>query len=70
MLNKLVTELVPIEEEHPIALPRNNQGQGMCMATVRSGQRAHCGGHSDCRGYGGIACMQPSLVPRHEYPDQ
>ena len=40
------------------------------MAAVRSGQRACRGGHSDCRGYGGVACMQPSTVPRHEYPDQ
>ena len=26
VLNKPVTELVPIEEEHPVTLPRNNQG--------------------------------------------
>ena len=40
------------------------------MAVVHSGQHAHHGGHSDCRGYGGVAHMQPSTVPRHEYPDQ
>ena len=40
------------------------------MAAVRSGQHARCGGHSDCRGYGGVARMQPSAVPRHEYPDR
>ena len=39
------------------------------MAAVRSGQRARRGGHSDHRGYGGAACMQPSTVPRCEYPD-
>ena len=54
-LNEPVTELVPIEEDHPVALPRDNQGQGAQMAMVRSGQRAHHGGHSDHRGYGGIA---------------
>ena len=37
---------------------------------VCSGQRAHRGGCSDHRGYGGIARMQPSSVPRCEYPDQ
>ena len=47
VLNKLVTKLVPIEEEHPIMLPHDNQGQGMRMAAVRSSQCAHCGGHSD-----------------------
>ena len=26
VLNKPVTELVPIEEEHPVSLPRDNQG--------------------------------------------
>ena len=26
VLNEPVTELVPIEEEHPIRLPRDNQG--------------------------------------------
>ena len=57
VLNKPVTELVPIEEDHLVALPRNNQGQGTRMAMVCSGQRAHCGGHSDCRGYRGVACM-------------
>ena len=25
-LNEPVTELVPIEEDHPVTLPRNNQG--------------------------------------------
>ena len=69
-LNELVTELVPTEEEHPITLPCDNQGRGARMAVVHSGQRARCGGHSDRRGYGGVACMQPSTVPRHEYPDQ
>ena len=70
MLKKPVTELVPIEEEYPIVLPCNNQGQGTRMATVRSGQCACCGGCSNCQGYRGIARMQPSSVPRHEYPDQ
>ena len=37
---------------------------------VCSGQHAHHGGRSDCQGYGGIAHMQPSSVPRREYPDQ
>ena len=48
VLNELVTELVPIEEEHPVALPWDNQGRGARMATVHSGQYAHRGGHSDC----------------------
>ena len=26
VLNEPVTELVPIEEDHPITVPRNNQG--------------------------------------------
>ena len=39
------------------------------MAAVRSGQRARRGGRSDRRGYGGVARMQPSAVPRREYPD-
>ena len=26
VLNEPVTELVPIEEDHPVAVPRNNQG--------------------------------------------
>ena len=39
------------------------------MAMVRFGQCTHCGGCSDCQGYGGVARMQPSTVPRHEYPD-
>ena len=47
VLNKPVTELVPIEEEHLIMLPCNNQGQGARMATVHSSQCACCGGHSD-----------------------
>ena len=47
VLNKPVTELVPIEEDHPVAVPRNNQGQGVRMAAVRSGQRARHGGCSD-----------------------
>ena len=70
VLNKPVTELVPIEEDHPVVVPRNNQGQGARMAAVHSGQRACHGGHSDCQGYGGIAHMQPSTVPRREYPDR
>ena len=70
VLNEPVTELVPIKEEHPVALPRDNQGQGARMATVRSSQCARCGGRSDHQGYGGVAHMQPSLVPRHEYPDR
>ena len=65
-----MTELVPIEEEHPVSLPRDNQGRGARMAVVRSGQRARRGGRSDCQGYGGVARMQPSTVPRHEYPDR
>ena len=69
-LNEPVIELVPIKEDHPVTLPCNNQGQGTRMATVCSGQCARCGGCSDHRGYGGVACMQPSTVPRHEYPDQ
>ena len=40
------------------------------MAMVLSGQHAHHGGHSDHQGYGGVARMQPSLVPRCKYPDQ
>ena len=70
VLNEPVTELVPIEEEHPVSLPRDNQGQGARMAAVHSGQRACRGGHSDRQGYGGIAHMQPSTVPRREYPDR
>ena len=46
-LNKPVTELVPIEEDHPVTLPHNNQGRSARMATVRSGQHAHHGGCSD-----------------------
>ena len=70
VLNEPVTELVPIEEEHPVSLPRDNQGRGARMTAVRSGQRARRGGRSDRRGYGGVARMQPSTVPRHEYPDR
>ena len=69
VLNEPVTELVSIEEEHPVNLPRNNQGRGARMALVHSGQCARRGGRSDRRGYGGVACMQPSTVPRREYPD-
>ena len=69
VLNELVTELVPIEEEHLVTLPHDNQGRGVRMAAVHFGQHAHWGGCSDHRGYGGIAHMQPSTVPRHEYPD-
>ena len=69
VLNEPVTELVPIEEEHPVSLPRDNQGRGARMAAVRSGQRACRGGRSDRGGYGGVARMQPSTVPKREYPD-
>ena len=65
-----MTELVPIEEEHPVNLPRDNQGRGARMTAVRFGQHARRGGRSDRRGYGGVACMQPSIVPRRKYPDQ
>ena len=65
-----VTKLVPIEEDHPVELPHNNQGRSVRMAAVCFGQRAHHGGHSDCQGYGGVPRMQLSLVPRHEYPGQ
>ena len=47
VLNKLVTKLIPIEEDHPITLPCNNQGRVAKMATVCSGQHAHHGGCSD-----------------------
>ena len=70
VLNEPVTELVPIEEEHPVSLPRDNQGRGARMAAVHSGQRACRGGRSDRQGYGGVARMQPSIVPRREYPDR
>ena len=70
VLNEPVTELVPIEEEHPVKLPRDNQGRGARMGAVRSSQRARRGGRSDRRGYRGIARMQPSVVPRREYPDR
>ena len=70
VLNEPVTELVPIEEDHLVMLPRDNQGHGVRMAMVCSGQCAHCGGCSDHRGYGGIVHMQPSAVPRHKYPDR
>ena len=69
VLNEPVTELVPIEEEHPVSLPHDNQGRGARMAAVRSGQRACRGHRSDRQGYGGVAHMQPSTVPRREYPD-
>ena len=70
VLNELVTELVPIEEEHLINLPCDNQGRGARMVAVRSGQRARRGGRPDHRGYGGVARMQLSTVPRREYPDR
>ena len=70
VLNEPVSELVPIKEDHPIAVPRDNQGRGARMAAVRSGQCARRGGHSDRQGYGGVACIQPSTVPRREYPDR
>ena len=69
VLNELVTKLVPIEEEHPVTLPHNNQGRGARMATVCSGQCACHGGRSDHQGYGGVTRMQPSTVPRCKYPD-
>ena len=47
VLNEPVTELVPIEEEHLVTLPHDNQGRGMRMAVVRSGQRTRHGGRSD-----------------------
>ena len=40
VLNEPVTKLVPIEEDHPVSLPCNNQGRGARMAAVCSGQRA------------------------------
>ena len=40
------------------------------MAAVCSGQHARHGGRSDRQGYGSVACMQPSVVPRRKYPDQ
>ena len=70
VLNEPVTELVPIEEEHLTVLPHDNQDWGARMAMVHSGQHACRGGRSDCQGYGGVACMQPSTVPRHKYPDR
>ena len=70
ILNKPVTKLVPIEEEHPVSLSCDNQGRGARMAAVCSSQCARCGGRSDHRGYGGVAHMQPSAVPRRKYPDQ
>ena len=69
-LNEPVTELVPIEEDHPVNLPYDNQGRGVRMAMVCSGQHACHGGCSDHQGYGGVAHMQPSAVPRHKYPDR
>ena len=47
VLNEPVTELGPIEEDHPVVVPRNNQGRGARMAAVHSSQRTRCGGHSD-----------------------
>ena len=47
VLNEPVTELIPIKEEHPTVLPRNNQCRGARMAMVRSGQHAHRGGRSN-----------------------
>ena len=60
VLNEPVTELVPIEEEHPVSLPCDNQGRGARMAVVHSGQCARCGRRPDRRGYGGVARMQLS----------
>ena len=48
VLNEPVTELVPIEEDYPVAVPHNNQGRGARMAAVHSGQRTHRGRRSDC----------------------
>ena len=59
VLNKPVTELVPIEEEHPVSLPRDNQGQGARMAAVRSDQHTRRGGHSDHQGYRGVRATLP-----------
>ena len=70
VLNEPVMELVPIEEDHLVSFPRDNQGQGARMAAVHSGQHARRGCRSDCRGYRGVACMQPSSVPRRKYPDR
>ena len=61
VLNEPVTELVPIEEEHPINLPRDNQGRGVRMAAVRSGQRARRGGRSDHRVSSSRSLMRLSL---------
>ena len=63
VLNEPVTELVPIEEEHPASLPHDNQGRGAKMAAVCSGQRARHGGRSDCRGYGGVHWGQRGCYP-------
>ena len=68
VLNEPVTELVPIEEDPP--LPRDNQSRSARMAAVRSGQHARRGRRSNRQGYGGVARMQPSTVPRCEYPDR
>ena len=46
-LNEPMTKLVPIEEDHLVMLPRNNQGCGTRMAMVHSSQCAHHGG---CQG--------------------
>ena len=70
VLNKPVTKLVLIEEDYPIVLPCNNQGQAARIQAVCTGQCACHRGHPDCQGYGGVTHMQPSSVPRHKYPDQ
>ena len=69
VLNEPVTELVPIEEDYPVVLPCNNQGQAMRMGAVHTGKHAHMRGCSGCQRYGGVAHMQPSSVPRCKYPD-
>ena len=47
VLNEPVTELVPVEEPHPIVLPTNNQGHAARRQVVCTGQHGHHGGHSD-----------------------
>ena len=63
VLNEPVTELVPTEEEHPVSLPCDNQGRGVRMAVVHSGQCARRGGCSDRQGYGGVHWGQRGYYP-------
>ena len=44
VLNKPVTELVPIEELHPVILPINNQGWAVREQAVHTSQHGCCGG--------------------------